>query len=159
MDTKSGKWIWTDGDFQEMNWHDCYIHACAFNPEEFEFTLDLDYILKWIQPEPNETLFHFEVSPATLVFENVYDIIFDLSINSSLQIDNLSRTEPKPPRNKDFIHKDFEWRWIIDCNGGSVSFSSTGFYLYIRSAPQFGNTQKLDIHTRNGYSFLRSSFE
>jgi hypothetical protein len=93
MNTQGGKRIWTNDDFDEMNWHDCYTHAFAFNSEKFEFILDIDYIFQWVSPKSSETAFKFLVSPASLVFENVYDIVFDLSSDGSLQIENLSRAE------------------------------------------------------------------
>ena len=41
------KTIWTDTDFEQMNWHDCPIHAFSFN-DNFELLLDIDYIFKWV---------------------------------------------------------------------------------------------------------------
>lgn len=61
------KLIWTEEDFDEMKWHDCTIYAIAFQPENFEFILDIDYIYRWETPEPNETHIKFQVAPATLV--------------------------------------------------------------------------------------------
>ena len=72
------KWIWTDADFEQMGWHDSQIYAFAFLSETNEFVLDVDYILRWVQPASDETHFKFWVSPATLVFENAYDVKVDL---------------------------------------------------------------------------------
>jgi hypothetical protein len=44
------KWVWSEADFEEMVWHDARIHAIAFLPDSFEFVLDIDYILRWVQP-------------------------------------------------------------------------------------------------------------
>ena len=72
------KWVWTEEDFERMGWHDSRIYALAFSPETFELLLDIDYIFQWINPEPGETFYKFWVAPATLIFENVSDVDFDI---------------------------------------------------------------------------------
>jgi hypothetical protein len=70
------KWMWTEADFEQLNWHDCKIHAMAFVAEEnfqHEFVLDVDYIFEWVC---ETALIHFWMSPATLVFEHYSDLRF-----------------------------------------------------------------------------------
>ena len=57
------KWIWTEADFEQMGWHDARIHAIAFLTETFEFALDIDYILQWVEPAEGETYYKFWVAP------------------------------------------------------------------------------------------------
>src|SRR5690348_9572503 len=49
------KAVWTDGDFDTMGWHDASVHAIAFHEEEHgaqdALLLDLDYIVRWLDPE------------------------------------------------------------------------------------------------------------
>ena len=78
------KWIWTEADFEVMGWHDNRIYALAFSADTFELILDIDYIFKWINPEPGETFFQFWTAPATLVFQNVYDVEFDILTTTGL---------------------------------------------------------------------------
>jgi len=47
------KWAWTEEDFERMGWHDAHVHAFAFQPDAWEFLLDLDYILEWVGPAEN----------------------------------------------------------------------------------------------------------
>jgi hypothetical protein len=70
------KAVWTDADFVTMGWHDATVHAIAFHEDEqnAELLLDLDYIVRWIDPEPPAEHLTFLVAPATLVFENVWGL-------------------------------------------------------------------------------------
>ena len=148
------KWIWTEADFDVMGWHDSRVHALAFLPDEFEIVFDIDYILKWVHPQPEETTFKFWVSPATLVFENVYDVDFNIgSIGVELDILNVTREDTGPPRNAEYIGKDVEWLWIIECAQGEIKFRSAGYKQYLRSSPVFGS-QVLESKSR-GVSFFR----
>jgi hypothetical protein len=61
---------WTDADFEEMNWHDAHVHAFAASPETYEFLLDIDYVVQWEKPDPDQGYFTFWVAPATLVFHH-----------------------------------------------------------------------------------------
>ena len=60
------KFLWTDHDFENMDWHDCKLFAISFG-DNFQLLLDIDYIFKWVQTGKT---FKFWVSPCTLVFEN-----------------------------------------------------------------------------------------
>ena len=149
------KWVWTAGDFERMGWHDCLLHALAFSPETLELLFDVDYIFEWVHPEPDETYFRFWVAPATLVFENVYDVELDVgSYMGGLEIDHIKREDAHPPLNAAYIRHDTEWLWTIDCQEGDIKLRAAGYTQHIRAAPQFGG-QKLGLAARGGYSFVR----
>jgi hypothetical protein len=152
---KLQKWVWTEADFENMSWHDSRIYALAFSPDTFELLLDIDYIFQWVNPEQGENSFRFWVAPATLVFRNVYEVEFDVLTTTGLEIDNLTRSEPRAPRNAAYIERDVEWSWTIDCQQGDIKLWSIGYNQYIRSTPQFGQTQKLELEVRGGYSFAK----
>jgi hypothetical protein len=138
-----------------MGWHDSQIHAMAFSPANFELILDIDYILEWIHPKPEETYYKFWVAPATLVFENVYEVdINTWSYSSGLEIDAITRKDIGAPRNAEFIRKAREWLWTIECQEGEITFRSAGYKQYIRTYPVFGGQQTLDLSSR-GLSFDR----
>lgn len=153
QDYETERWVWTEDDFERMGWHDCRIHALAFSPETFELLLDLDYLLEWIRPSPPERYFRFWTAPATLVFENVYEIEFDIGSSGTLEMDGIKREDARRPHNADFIGRETEWLWSIDCQEGQIRLRSVGFKQYIRSAPRFGRSQRLELSERGGYSF------
>lgn len=149
------KWLWSEADFENMGWHDSRIYALAFSPDTYELLLDIDYIFKWVSPEPGETYFQFWVAPATLVFQNVHEVKFDISTTTGLEIDGITRQEPRAPHNAAYIEHDVEWAWTIDCQQGDIRLWSVGYKQYIRSSPQFGK-QQLGLTARGGYSFVKS---
>lgn len=146
------KGTWTTNDFERMCWHDCKIYAIAFDKINFKLLIDIDYIFKWVDPEEDK-YFRFWISPATLIFENVYDINIEFSYNMETTIDNVERINPSRPKNADYIKKDTEWEWIIDGHDGDICFKSVGYTLYIRKMPVYKKNQYLELDERGGYSF------
>ena len=102
--------------------------------------------------------FQVLVSPATLVFENVYDLEIDVgSYSYGLDILDVKREDIRPPQNAQHIDKDAEWLWIIECDQGEIKFLSAGLKQYIRSVPVLGD-QVLESKSR-GLSFFRGKTE
>ncbi|MFE3864499.1 hypothetical protein ACFXPT_29190 [Streptomyces goshikiensis] len=100
------KSVWSDADFEAMGWHDATVHGLSVQPTNDilpRFLLDLDYIVRWVHPVPPATHFSFWISPATLVFEGVFDLQGDLDFQGlavDLEIDGVHRLVPDdaPPR-------------------------------------------------------------
>ena len=68
-----------------MGWHDACVHAVAVEDDgRSRLLLDLDYIVNWVKPQPPETSWRFSVAPATLVFENVWDLEGDIAAASGM---------------------------------------------------------------------------
>lgn len=146
------KGIWTTDDFEKMYWHDCKIHAVAFDEFNFKLLFDIDYIFKWVGPE-EDGYYRFWISPATLIFENVYDVNIDLGYGLGTIIEDLERTNASKPHNSNHIKKDIEWEWIIETTNGQISFKSIGYTQYIRKVPVCKRIQEIEFEERGGYSF------
>lgn len=142
-----------------MGWHDATVHAFAFIPEKFELLLDIDYILQWVHPQEGETYFKFWVAPATLIFENVYDLKIDLEPALGIELQDIRRADPKSPANAESIGRDQEWRWTIEAHDGEITFAAIGFHQYFRRAPSFDSVQSLPLDVRGGFSFGRNTGE
>lgn len=151
---KIEKWIWTEEDFEKMGWHDTQVYAISFHAETYEIALDLDYIFEWVNPKANETYFNFWIAPATLVFENVYDIKMELD-TTEFELDAVERTDPQRPKNAEYIKRENEWLWSLEAHRGGIEFRSVGYKQYIRRKPVFSKLQKLDSEIRGGISFHR----
>ena len=147
------KWVWSHHDFDVMGWHDATVHAFALVPEQFELLLDIDYIVKWEEPEPPDVYYTFWISPATIVFEGVQDIKINLDIDNIQDIDlqGIEREGPLPAPNGELI----DWDWIVEANQGSIRFRATGYRQYFRRAPIRIREQGLEISQRGGLSFER----
>src|SRR5689334_9123992 len=91
------KAVWTDGDFDTMGWHDATVHAIAFHEDEQgaqdALLLDLDYIVRWLDPEPPAEYFTFLVAPATLVFENVWNLQGELDTRAGRMLLHINTIE------------------------------------------------------------------
>jgi hypothetical protein len=147
------KLVWSQDDFDLMGWHDATVHAFALIPEQFELVLDIDYILKWEEPEPPAVYYTFWISPATLVFEGVQDIKINLDIDHIQDIDlqGIEREGPVPAPNGELV----DWNWVVEANQGSITFRATGYRQYFRRPPIRIKEQGFEQSQRGGLSFER----
>lgn len=146
------KAVWTTDDFEQMGWHDCHIHAVAFQSAGHRLLLDVDYIYRWVNPLPGETYFRFWISPCTLVFENVHDFNFEAA-DTWIDILHVDRQDAGRPLNADHIGKEKQWQWIFECVAGEICFKSVGFTQYTRAAPTLFESQHIELESRGGISF------
>ncbi|MGE5383671.1 MAG: hypothetical protein ACM3PX_09615 [Omnitrophica WOR_2 bacterium] len=151
--------IFSTKDFDNINWHDFKIHGFAFDEVEFKFYLDIDLIIEWIEPLSNEDGYRFKIAPATIIFMNVWNVVFDIDTNLALDIDNVSMQNPKSPKNKDQIQDNTEYDWKIGLHQGEISFKSIGFEIYIRKSPEIRKEQSLLIKERGGVSFAMEDID
>lgn len=146
------KWLWTQEDFERMGWHDGRVHALAFLPEQFELCLDIDYIVRWVNPIPPANHFTFWVAPATLVFENVWE--FKITLDAQLpefSLFGIERTDEQPSPNGESRN----WLWRLDGVEGDISFRASGYKQYFRRPPMHLQRQVLSLEERGGVSFDR----
>lgn len=146
------KALWTADDFDVMGWHDSRVWAMVASEETFEFAVDLDYIFKWVHPGAGETYFKFWVAPATMVFEDAFDILIDIgSRQGGIEVAELHREEPRPTPDGALI--DHLYRF--ECQEGEIALRATGYRLYVRSAPRLIERQRLSLDERGGISVER----
>ena len=156
-DKKIAKSIWTEEDFETMQWHDCKIYAIAFDDEKFELRFDIDYIIEWVTLGEIHPHFKFWITPATLVFRNVYDI--DIALFSvDFRILSISRLNPARPRNADHIKELVEYDWMFETTNGEISFKSVGYKQYARMKPILLPSQVIDFKERGGISFDKLTY-
>ena len=134
------KTIWTDADFEKMGWHDNHIYKIRFTDD---LELDIDYILKWNQPELEGLPFSFWLAPATLVFKTIKDLKFefDFKLEDSFEIEDIERENQN--------------QWTIITRQGDIQFTSNGYEQYIRQDPSYQFGQRISYAERNGYSLDR----
>jgi len=156
---KLKKTIWDENDFENMGWHDVHIHSIAFQPEVYELHFDIDYMFAWVDPEPPDTHYSFWIAPCTWAFENVYNFKANIDWGLGLEISSVSREFIGKPKNANHIQRDKEWKWILDCQEGELSFISVGYKQFVRNEPIRFSSQKFDWAERNGISFNKSTFQ
>lgn len=149
------KAVWTHDDFAVMGWHDATVHAIGFDEDELwaeRLLLDLDYIVKWIEPAAPDESFSFLVAPATLVFEGVGVIEAELHPSRLLLTIDEIRHEPESEQ-----ASDADVVWVIEGDDFDLRFSARGFH-HFRSVPiNTGRSQRLTLQQRGGLSFSEST--
>jgi hypothetical protein len=146
------KLIWNEEDFEKMSWHDNFIHALSYDPDENEFLLDIDYLFEWISPKDNENHYTFGIAPSTLIFEGVYDLNVDISIGNVITFD-IYEVKREPVKTKFETKKQyFKYTMILD-HVGEITFSAFGFRMYMRNAFLDRDAQALTREERGGVSF------
>ncbi|ONI76113.1 hypothetical protein ALI144C_36085 [Actinosynnema sp. ALI-1.44] len=154
------KATWTDADYADMGWHDCRIHAISITdgtPDSagevwppVRLSLDLDYIVGWVNPVRPEKHFTFWVTPATLVFD-AWDISTEFDgLNDLLEIDHVHRTG-SPDRNPDP-------QWHIEGHNFDIRLRAGGYRQYLRLPPLHVPRQVLTAAERGGVSLAEESF-
>jgi hypothetical protein len=149
------KTIWTEADFDAMSWHDDAIHAVAVEPvpdHPGRLLLDLDYIVGGIRPEPPATRLSFWICPATLVFDEAWDLTADVDLRGwsfQLFISDISRSGPD----------ERGWfDWTVAGDRFTIELSSRGFTQYLRQAPVLSDGPWLSVADRGGFSFAQESY-
>lgn len=157
LESGLSKSVWTDADFSEMGWHDATIHGLYIQPTGGtlpRLLLDLDYIVQWVHPVPPATHFSFWLAPATLAFEDVYDLEGDLDFKGTtpdLDIDTLHRLVVGDGR-EDYPH------WHIEGHAFDLKFRAGGFRQYFRKAPKLVSRQAFSHMERGGCAFTEAGF-
>ena len=148
------KYVWTDADFDRMGWHDCVIHGfhSGLRPEreEYDFLVDLDYIVRWVGPSPTDARFSFWLAPATLVFHNASGITIEYGpSNGDMQVSHLVRGGPRATANG--LVTAYHWAfWYV-----GLSLWATGYTQYIRRMPVLVQKQWFELEERGGVSFAK----
>jgi hypothetical protein len=151
--------VWTDADFEVMGWHDTAVHAIGFEEDEesARLLLDIDYISRWIEPVPPSENYSFLIAPATLVFENAWNMEADLSTVNSVErtllvIDDLERGDPPDEKNRSLGLRP----WTIHGHNFGLTVLAAGYRQHTRSVPvHVTNGQRLTAEQRGGISFAQ----
>jgi hypothetical protein len=113
-----------------------------------DLLFDIDYIVAWIKPEAPGGNFAFEVAPATLVFEDVWNVSGDLDNpdNADLEVADLHRG--------DLLDTDpARWLWRLEGHRFDVRFEAGGFRQHFRRWPVRVERQSLTREQRGRPSF------
>lgn len=142
---------WSQNDFEDMGWHDCRVHAIAFNEADHELWFDIDYILEWIKPDDSK-YYKFKVAPATLVFKDVWNLNVCMDYHLGVRIEDIHMDGSPLPKDGD-LKNTTECDWRVETSNGEISFKATGYVQYIRQDVFTVDKQSLGLVQRGGISF------
>lgn len=151
---KLEKAVWSQADFERMGWHDCTVHALAFEPNpdgSGTLLVDLDYIIQWVPPPSEGHAFSYWIAPATLIFENALRVEAEVTEYSAfrLDLDRIERSEPDPVGHR--------W-WTLDGHHFAVRLLSPGYTQVLRHKPIASKQLNLATEVRGGISFSRTPY-
>ena len=151
------KGVWTDADFQTMGWHDSHIYAISLLEYEDEtlpptrLLLDLDYIVQWVDGQPPARHFTFWVAPATLVFDQAWNVTGEFGpLSGALEVADLHRLPPEDD------HPD--WLWHIEGHQFDLRLRAPGYTQHMRRPPLHVARQRLTLAERGGISVAEEAF-
>ena len=154
------KSIWSEEDFEQLNWHDVIVHAFSIIPREYDYELmlDIDYIFEWINPAPLAKHFSFVIAPATLSFPGAWDIKTDIATRKDiLEPISILDIQRKNPRETNTANV-FNWDWSIILEQGSIKFNGYGFKQYVRKEPLVLDSNVLEEEHRGVTSFSKTTY-
>jgi hypothetical protein len=104
-------------------------------------------IIEWVPPEAPATTLSFWICPATLVFDQAWDLITDIDLRGwSFQL-SLNAIERSGPDERGF------YEWTLAGDNFTIGLSARGFMQYLRHAPIHSPGYALSVEERGGFSF------
>ena len=139
------KRLWTEKDFEHMGWHDTTVYGLRLDRD---LELDIDYILRWNEPDLEGFPYTFWVAPATLVFKNIKNLKFEVetACDHGVEIEDIVRTPEGPAHH-----------WSIMTNQGDVEFDADGYEQFIRQEPSLEYGPNISLIDRRGFSLERTT--
>jgi hypothetical protein len=118
------------------SFHDCHVRGLSWRQDRFTFTVNLQYILKWIAPNDSVSHYRFSIADAQLIFENVVDLAISMSwSNAALdaQIDTITVTDTRTTPNGRMQERHFEIAFAEP--DATISLWSTGYEVRLLDEP------------------------
>ena len=136
--------VYSESDFDSLNFHDCSILGMRWRDSAFEFVLDLQYIAKWIEPSDPTKNYRFWLCPAEMSFKNVDSADITLrweGLPLRCSIDELGRLSKRQTPNG-----TVEWQWELQLAepDGQISLWATSFELKILGPAVLSDVPRLN---------------
>ena len=138
------------GYLHELIVHDTYIYGYGIDGKKHELYFDVDIIIECIKKDDS---YRFKVCPATIVFKNVWDIVFDISTDDDIIVSQVGTVLCGTPRNSEYINCKNEYEVNIECLQGSISFKTIGGHLVIKGEEKIMDKVNIGISPQRPISF------
>jgi hypothetical protein len=156
-----------DADQPFASWRGCTVYAIGIDRHEDDLDgddlgqvdptvppgrllLDLDYVVDRVPPDAPGRSFRFRVAPATLAFDQAWDVTATLGpVGVNLVLTDLRRHDP-PDRHPDPL-------WHLAGDAFDIWVRAAGYRLYLRTPPACG-PRALGLARRGGISFAERAY-
>jgi hypothetical protein len=113
--------------------------------------LDLDRIVRWVEPDRQNEPFTFWIAPATLVFDRAWNISGRVGpLRMVLEIADLHRLDP--------LDGGSDRLWPLEGQNFELRLRANGYVQYLRLPPRRVARQVLTMRQRGGINFAEHSF-
>ena len=132
---------WTTADFDQLCWHDNYLHGLYLDYENHELILDIDYIVSWPACGEGQPV-EFGVCPSTLRFHDVRRLRIEAELMDvlAMSIGEIVRSEER------------SWQVVLNwpVRAPAITFAASGFTQVAREGPVIvGPEQHLPFSRRS----------
>ena len=66
--------VLSESEAKPESFHDCHVHGLRWQRDRFTFSMELQYILEWIEPSDGSSGYRFSISEGRVTFQNVDDL-------------------------------------------------------------------------------------
>lgn len=122
------------------SFHDCHVYGIQWQPSRFTFSLDLDYVLEWIEPAKPEQGYRFLVSQALLTFRDVDDVRLSIAWSGGALRAEIAKLEVLESRSTPNGQTQRLFSIEFSDPDGTLSLWSTGYQVDVLSEPTTATT-------------------
>jgi hypothetical protein len=128
--------VLAESEAKPESFHDCHVHGLHWRRDQFIFSLDIQYILEWLEPsDASSGAYRFLVSEARLVFRDASEMKVSMDWSGSALDSEIasvrvlgSRTTPNGQ-----VERCFEIEFADP--DGTISVWSTGYEVILLQEP------------------------
>lgn len=127
------------------SFHDCHVHGLRWRRDHFSFSMDIQYILEWIDPAEPGSGYQFSVCEARLSFRNANELRIlmdwsDSALDAQVATIRISKSRSTP---NGLIERYFE----VDFSDpeAKISLWSTGYEVLLLEDPVISSVTSIPV--------------
>jgi len=137
--------ILSESDAEPESFHDCHVHGLHWHRDKFTFSMDLQYIVDWINPSDGTSSYRFAVSEGCLTFRNVDDLNVSMDWSGALLDAEIAvmRTVKTRTTPNGRLQRYFEIEF--GAPEAIISLWSTGYEVELLQAPRLSDVPDIPV--------------
>ena len=127
------------------SFHDCHVHGIHWRRDQFTFSMDVQYILKWIEPTNASDGYRFSIAEGRLTFQSVDDLKVTMdwsgaALDAQIAAMRILKTRDTPGG---AIQRNFEIEFSDP--DAVISLWSTGYAIHVLQQPVLSETTSIPL--------------